>query len=149
MGRTGLLKLVPVEPAPGDEEMTRERASQWSEGQRLCRRRKRHHWKPHTAIVHGDDMQRPGTLIEITERCPDCRNQRRADHVVRVSRYGNVTIHRVNETWQMLYLEVGDVPYLLEKGSQAVSEDLRDEMYAQEFMTRPGRVSYVNIEDAD
>lgn len=141
MGARRKLELVPVEEPPGDAQMTAERAHEWSAGQKLCRRRKRHHWRAHTAYAHGD-INQPGTLIDVTERCPDCRNQRQADHIVTALRWGGTGIRMVDDKWKMIYLDVNGVPYLLEKGSQPLSDDLRNEMYAAEFANR--RITYVD-----
>lgn len=162
-----MLKLVDTnQPEPvGDAFKTRERIAQWSEGQLLCRRRKRHHWARFTSTIYGrrafdcDVNDLPtGTRISVVERCPSCLNRRRADHlVIELGRYkgkngaGDVVSKglRMAEPWTMIYIEVKDVPYLLDPGSQSITDDLREEIYAAEFFAHPGRISYAPEGDED
>lgn len=147
MARAGALKLVTtaLDDVPGDAEMTKERAKQWSAGQRKCRRRKRHHWSRFHSVVYGPDVNRPGTRITVIERCPDCRNRREADHLVTAVGKKSRGLRQVDD-WKTIYLDVDGVPYLLEKGSQRVTDELREELYAEEFFEHSGRLTYVDEE---
>ncbi|MFF1820362.1 hypothetical protein ACFVWG_23860 [Kribbella sp. NPDC058245] len=148
MAKPQLLKPVAVEDLPGDPDKTRERAKKWSAGQKLCRRRKRHHWKRFHSIAYGKDINRPGTRVKIVERCPDCTNRRSADHQVISLGKRSRGLRRLDDHWVIEYRDVNGIPYLLEKGSQAIWEDLVDELYADEFYANPGRVIYVADEEA-
>jgi hypothetical protein len=117
----------------------------WSEGQKLCRARRRHHWKRFTVTVHGVDPNRLGTRMNIVQRCPDCLNRRHADFV-RTARGV-----RQMDDWKPDYREVDGVPYLLPKGAQPVTDELREELIAGEYFTPDGtlkgKVNYVDDED--
>lgn len=141
------LVMENLEEPPGDPEKTRDRANQWSAGQKLCRRRKRHHWRRFHSVVYGPDINRPGTRVEVIERCPDCRNRRHADHLVTAIGKNGRGLRQVGD-WITEYLDVDGVPYLLEKGSQRVTDELREELYAKEFFDHTGKLTYVD-EEAD
>ena len=146
MTRAGALQVVALDEPPGDADLTRRRADAWSEGQKLCRRRKRHNWRRFHSVVYGPDVNRPGTRISIIEQCPDCRNRHQADHiVVAIGKTGRGL--RQLEKWRTIYRDVNGVPYLLDKGSQPVTDDLREEMYAAEFFKNPGKLNHVDEDD--
>lgn len=143
MARAGMLKVVPLEELPGDPELTRDRVSQWSAGQKVCRTRGRHHWRKDRDRVYGTDANRPGTRVTRVQVCPDCKNKREADHVVVSLGKASRGLRRV-EDWHTIYVEVKGVPYLLDKGSQRITDDLREEMVAEEFFADTTKRIYVD-----
>lgn len=149
MPRKAALQLVmtDLEEPPGDADLTRKRATEWTPGQKKCRRRKRHHWGRFHSIVYGPDVNRPGTRVHVIESCPDCKNRRAADHLVIAIGKNSRGLRRM-EDWATIYREVNGVPYLLDKGSQAVTDELREELYAEEFFAQTGKLTYVD-EEAD
>lgn len=144
-GKAGLLRVVEdVEPV-GDADMTHLRMTEWSKGQKVCRMRGRHNWKKWQDRVHGTDVNRPGTIITRIQMCPDCKNRREADHMVIALRFNKDSRGlRKLEKWVMVYREVDGVPYLLDKGSQRVTEELREEMIGADFFADTSKVIYVD-----
>jgi hypothetical protein len=141
-------------------------------GNASCRRRRHHHWERYDSVIYGrrafneaDLKDLPiGTRINIIERCPSCKNKRQADHLVyergrsrvRDPQTGKLVteidkgLRIVDERWMPIYGEVKNVPYLLDPGSQPLTIEMREELYAAEFFESPGRVSYVvEGDDAD
>jgi hypothetical protein len=110
----------------GDPTLTREAFSQWREGQRRCRARKRHNWGPYTVYEHKVPGSRSAVRYEVVEQCSHCRNRRRADFVT--TQYGLRQVDR----WAPEYRE----GYLLPKGAMAIDDDLRDELVASDILSR-------------
>jgi hypothetical protein len=115
---------------PGDIEKTRETMSLWREGQRRCRARGRHNWSPFTVYEHR-------TFYEVVEQCSHCRNRRSADFTKTARGLRKAT------KWQMDYRD----GYLLPHGSMRLTEDLHDELWASDILSR--RIVEVPDEDEE
>lgn len=111
------LKIVPDEAPPGDLDLTRETMSQWTEGQRRCRARRRHAWKPFTVYEHRNHY-------EVLERCADCFNRRAADFAL---------TGRKISPWRPDRYREG---YLLPKGARRITDELHDELVLGDILSR-------------
>jgi hypothetical protein len=121
MARSSALRIVQDEPEipPGDESKTREAMSEWTEGQKRCRGRKRHNWGAGTVFEHANHF-------EVVEQCSHCRNRRSAEFVP--------TTHGLRQVdkWKPVYRD----GYLLPKGAMRITEDLQDELVAADILSR-------------
>lgn len=125
MARDSALRVVDPDPAPdealpGDPQLTAEAVAGWTAGQRKCRARRRHNWRPLSVWEH------PG-FYDVSERCADCRNQRRADFVKTPS--GGL---RKEGKWHPDYR--GN--YLLPKGAAPIDDDTHDHLVAGDILSR-------------
>lgn len=88
----------------------------WREGQRRCRARRRHNWGPFTVYEYRDHYL-------VVEQCSHCRNRRSADF----NKSG-----RKLEKWHPEYRE----GYLLPRGAARIDEDMRDELWLGDILSR-------------
>jgi hypothetical protein len=117
-----------IKEAPkGDESLTLETMSLWKDGQKRCRARKRHDWKPYNVYKHRG-------YYEVVERCSQCLNRRVADFV-ETSR----GLRKSDDGWQIDYRD----NYLLPKGAMRIDEDIYDELVASDILSR----KMVEVED--
>lgn len=118
MARAAALRVVEQERERprGDESLTVEAMSSWSEGQRRCRARGRHHWGPYTVYEHRDHY-------EVLERCTHCKNRRSADFA---------KTGRKLSDWQPDYRD----NYLLPRGAARIEEELKDELVLGDILSR-------------
>jgi hypothetical protein len=130
MANRALRVVQAPEPVHGDGELTREAASEWTPGQRKCRARGRHDWKPFTVYEHR-------AYLDVVERCPNCKNRRHATFVR--TQWGV----RQDSKWKPDYRD----NYLLKKGSARVRdlEDLFDSITADDILSR----RIVEVKDDD
>jgi hypothetical protein len=110
--------MVDFEPEPlGDHEKTLEAMSEWTDGQKECRRERRHIYVQLHTYVYGSDPDKIGTRFDIIQQCRRCFSIRRhADHV-RTQR----GLRRV-EDWKADYREHKGSQYLLPKGSARLDD---------------------------
>lgn len=118
MARAAALRVVEQERERprGDESLTVEAMSSWSEGQRRCRARGRHHWGPYTVYEHRDHY-------EVLERCTHCKNRRSADFA---------KTGRKLSAWAADYRD----GYLLPKGAARIEDELKDELVLGDILSR-------------
>lgn len=132
MARTSsALRLVDYDKEdrpPGDFSLTREAVAGWKDGQRKCRARGRHNWGPFAVYEHR-------TWYDVVEQCSHCRNRRSATFVV--------TNHGLRKTdaWKADYRD----GYLLPRGAARLDDDLHDELWAADIMSR----KIVEVRDED
>lgn len=102
----------------GDFSLTEEALRSWTAGQRRCRARARHYWRPYTVFEHRN-------FYDVVEQCADCRNRRRAEF--------NKSGRRISE-WHTDYRD----NYLLPKGAARLidAEDLHDELVLSDILSR-------------
>lgn len=105
-----------AEAPAGDESLTREAMALWKEGQRRCRARKRHNWGPYTVWEYRNHY-------EVVEVCSHCRNKRSADFA---------KTGRKLTPWKAVYRE----GYLLPRGAMRIVEDLHDELWLGDILSR-------------
>lgn len=91
--------------------------ARWTEGQRRCRARGRHGWKPFTVYEHRNHY-------EVVERCPDCLNRRVADFGLS---------GRKLSPWRPDRYRDG---YLLPRGAMRIVDDLKDELMLGDILSR-------------
>lgn len=101
---------------PGNPELTREAVAGWKTGQRRCRARKRHNWNPFTVYEHRNHF-------DVVEQCSHCRNRRHADF----SKQG-----RKLTAWKADYRD----GYLLPKGAMRLDDDIKDELWLEDILSR-------------
>jgi len=149
MPRKPQLQLVMenLEEPPGDPELTREHVAGMSPGQKVCRTRGHHVWSKFQDRVHGTDANRPGTRITRIQKCNDCKNRRERDFVVVTLGKNSRGLRKLDDKWHLTYVEVRGVPYLLPKGSQRFTEELRELLLAEQFFAETKGIIYVNDED--
>lgn len=118
MARARALRAVAeqVEPPRGDTSLTLETMSQWKEGQRRCRARKRHNWGPFTVYEYRNHY-------EVVEQCTHCRNRRVADFA---------KTGRKIDKWKPDYRD----GYLLPRGAARIDDDLHDELMLGDILSR-------------
>lgn len=135
MPRKAALQLVMtnLEEPPGDPEITKDHISGMSPGQKLCRTRGHHLWTKFQDRVHGTDANRPGTRITRIQKCNDCKNRRERDFVVVALGKTSRGLRKLDPKWYLVYVEVKGVPYLLPKGSQRITEELRELLLGEQF----------------
>jgi hypothetical protein len=105
-----------VDEPTGDVSLTREAMSEWKEGQRRCRARKRHNWAPYTVWEYRYHY-------DVVEQCSHCRNRRHADF----SKAG-----RKLTNWKADYRD----GYLLPKGAMRIVDELQDELWLGDILSR-------------
>jgi len=151
MARAGALKLVTtaLDDPPGDPEVTREHVANMTKGQKVCRTRGHHMWHRKQDRVHGTDANRPGTRITRIQKCNDCRNLRERDFVVVSLGKDSRGLRALDDKWHLTYVEVNGKPYLIPKGGQRMTEELRELLRAEEFFADTKGIIYVNDEDED
>lgn len=144
------MKLVThqLEDPPGDPDLTREHVNGLSEGQKRCRTRGTHKWTRFQDRVYGPDANRPGTRITRVQRCSDCLNRRERDFVVVSLGKDSRGLRKLDDKWHLVYVEVKGQPYLLPRGAQRITEDLRELLLAEEFFSATKGVIYVDDEEA-
>lgn len=147
------MKLVThaLEEPPGDADLTREAVAGMSKGQKICRTRGHHLWHRKQDRVYGTDANRPGTRITRIQKCNDCRNLRERDFVVISLGKDSRGLRALDDKWHLTYVEVMvdgvPTPYLLPKGSQRMTEELRELLRAEEFFASDKGVIYVEDEE--
>lgn len=122
------VKDEPDEQPQGDSSLTRETIAGWKQGQRRCRARKRHNWRPLTVWEHR-------SYFDVVEQCSECRNRRSADY--------NKQGHKLTD-WKPDYRD----GYLLPKGAMRLDDELRDELSLTDILSRR-IVEVVDDEDDD
>lgn len=143
--RKAALQLVMenLEEPPGDPEQTREFVAGLSKGQKICRTRGHHLWAKLQDQVHGTDANRPGTRITRIQRCRDCRNKRERDFMVISLGKNSRGLRKLDDKWHLTYVEVNGKPYLLPRGAQRITEELRELMLGEEFFADTKGIIYV------
>lgn len=133
MPRKPALQVVRFEDPQGDPLERQSQMNKWSEGQKECRAKRQHLYKPTGLTVYGKKVDRRedipiGTRINIIERCRRCLSvEREADHVTTARGV------RPLEDWKPRYGESKGVEYLLRKGSGRLDdgdiEELKGHLY--------------------
>jgi hypothetical protein len=156
MARAGALKLVTtaLEEPPGDPDITRKHVADLSPGQKRCRARGHHIWTKKQDRVYGTDANRPGTRVTRIQKCNDCKNQRERDFVVVSLGKNSRGLRKLDDKWHLTYVEVKVdgvmVPYLIPKGGQRITEELRELLMGEEFFADTTKgVIYVNDDGED
>lgn len=112
-----------------DPDLTREALEGWSEGQRKCRARGRHYWRPFTVWEHRN-------FYEVVEQCADCRNRHTADFTK--------TGRRLTK-WFPIYRD----GYLLPKGAAPIEPEQKDELVLADLLSRRIVEAPTDADDAD
>lgn len=136
-GKAALRAVNAFQEPVGDPEERQAQMHGWSEGQKECRAKGLHLYKPSSLTVFGKRVTQPqnipvGTRITIIEMCRRCKSVgRQADHI-RTPRGV-----RALEKWRPTYGEYKGVAYLLKPGSGKLDdgdkEELRGHMYLDNF----------------
>jgi hypothetical protein len=138
MARTGRAALSVVSsiepPSEGDPLERQTQISLWSVGQRECRAKRQHLYKPVGLTVFGKRVNSReeipvGTRINIVEKCQRCRSiSREADHITTPRGV------RPLEDWKPVYGEYKGIDYLLPKGSGSLDDGDREELKGHMYL---------------
>lgn len=134
-GRGALSVVSSFEPPPEGDPLERQtQIGLWTPGQKECRAKRQHLYKPVGLTVYGKKVERRedipvGTRINIVEKCQRCRSiSREADHITTPRGV------RPLEDWHPTYGEYKDVEYLLPKGSGSLDDGDREELKAYMYL---------------